>query len=70
MGKLAESQGKSVKFFKNVRAEMKKVVWPSKSELVSYTGVVLFTCLIFGLGIWLLDSIFTGALKAILNINL
>ncbi len=69
MSKLTESRGKPVKFLKNVRSEMKKVIWPSRSDLVSYTGVVLFTCVIFGLGIWLVDSIFSGALKAILDIN-
>ncbi len=69
MSKLTESRGKPVKFFKNVRFEMKKVVWPNRSELISYTGVVLFTCAVFGLGIWLADSIFSGALKVILDIN-
>lgn len=70
MSKTAGSKGKSVKFFKNVRSEMKKVIWPTRSELVSYTGVVLFTCALFSLGIWALDSIFNGALQAVLNIKL
>ncbi|MCG8484118.1 MAG: preprotein translocase subunit SecE [Clostridia bacterium] len=70
MSKLAGSQGKSVKFFKNVKSEMKKVIWPTRSELVSYTGIVLFTCALFSLGIWVLDSIFNGALQAVLNIKL
>jgi preprotein translocase subunit SecE len=41
-------------FFKEVRAELKKVIWPSKKELVGYTIVVLvavvfLTSLVFGL---------------------
>lgn len=70
MGKLAESQGKTTKFFKNVKSEMKKVIWPTKSELMTYTGIVLFSCAVFSLGIWLFDSVFNGALKAVLDINL
>lgn len=70
MSKTADSKNKSVKFFRNVRSEMKKVIWPTRSELVSYTGVVLFTCVLFSLGIWVLDSIFNGALQAVLNIKL
>ena len=41
-------------FFKQVSAELKKVAWPTKQELVSYTIVVLVavvfvTSLVFGL---------------------
>ena len=41
-------------FFRQVRAELKKVAWPSRQELVSYTVVVLvavvvLTSLVFGL---------------------
>lgn len=72
----ASAQAKSDKkrggireYFKGVKIEMKKVVWPTRKELISYTGVVLFTCIIFGLGIWAVDSGFLAALKAGLNIS-
>lgn len=35
--------GKISKFFKQVKGELKKVHWPSKNELSSYTLVVLIT---------------------------
>ena len=57
-------------YFKGIRTETKKVVWPTRKELLSYTGVVVFTCFAFGLGIWLVDSLFLGALKLLLNISL
>ncbi len=56
-------------YFKGIRTEMKKVVWPTRKELVSYTGLVLFTCVILGLGIWLVDSAFLASLKYVLNIS-
>lgn len=70
MSKETGSKGKPIKFFNNVKSEMKKVIWPTKTQLLSYTSIVLFTCVLFSLGIWVLDSIFKGALNAVLNIKL
>ncbi|MBR0597270.1 preprotein translocase subunit SecE [Sinanaerobacter chloroacetimidivorans] len=56
-------------YFKGIRTETKKVVWPTRKELVSYTGVVLLTCFVLGLGIWVVDSAFLAALKYALNIS-
>ncbi|MGF7058341.1 preprotein translocase subunit SecE [Brassicibacter mesophilus] len=43
-------------YFKGVKAELKKVNWPNKKELVNYTVVVLVTCAVVSLVVWLLDS--------------
>lgn len=56
-------------YFKGIRTEMKKVVWPTRKELVSFTGVVLFVCVVLGVGIWLVDAGFLIALKYVLNIT-
>ena len=50
--------------------EMKKVVWPTKKELGSYTAVVVLTCAFFALAFWAIDSGFLALLKAVLNIEL
>lgn len=57
-------------YFKGVRVEMRKVIWPTKKELVSYTGVVIVTCFAFALVFWAFDSVFLSLLKAILNIRM
>ena len=57
-------------YFKGVKIEMKKVVWPTKKETVSYSAVVILTCAIFALGFWLIDTGVLAALKHILNITL
>ncbi len=54
-------------YFKGVRLEMKKVVWPTKKEVISYTAVVIATCAIFALGFWIIDTGVLAALKAILG---
>lgn len=40
----------------DVRSEMKRVVWPSKSELKSYSVAIIVMLVIFGVLLWLVDS--------------
>ena len=70
---MAKEQKKRASFgeyFKGVRTEMKKVVWPTKKELVSYTAVVVMTCAVFALGFWLVDTGVLVALREILGVTL
>ena len=46
-------------FFSEVKAELKKVTWPSKAEVQNTTVVVLATTVFFGFYLWGLDVIFT-----------
>ena len=39
-----------------VRSEMRRVVWPSKEELKSYSSAIIVMLIIFGVIIWLVDS--------------
>ena len=57
-------------YFKGVKLEMKKVVWPTKQELGSYTVVVLVACAAFALAFWAIDSGFLAVLKALLGITM
>ncbi|MGI6752099.1 MAG: preprotein translocase subunit SecE [Anaerovoracaceae bacterium] len=57
-------------YFKGVKTEMKKVVWPTKREMISYTGVVIFACTFFALLFWGFDSAFLALLRAVLNISI
>jgi preprotein translocase subunit SecE len=68
-GQQAEKKGGWSEYFKGVKIETKKVVWPTRQELISYTIVVLFTCAFFGLMIWGVDSAFLALLKQIVHIT-
>jgi preprotein translocase subunit SecE len=57
-------------YFKGVRLEMKKVVWPTRKELSSYTAVVLVLCAFFALAFWIIDSGFLAILKGLLGITM
>ena len=61
---------KVIQFFRESKAELKKVVWPTKKDVASYTAVVIATCAIFALGFWLIDTGVLAALKAVLGVTL
>jgi len=44
------------KFLADVRAEMKLVVWPSRSEVSNTTLVVIMTTILFAVFLWLVDK--------------
>ncbi|MBQ6907871.1 MAG: preprotein translocase subunit SecE, partial [Clostridia bacterium] len=46
------------KFFREIKAELKKVVWPTWSQVRNNTGVVIVSILVVGVCIWLLDALF------------
>lgn len=53
---------KIIQFFKNSFAELKKVVWPSRSEVVSSTKVVIVSTLIFAVVLGLVDFLLIAGL--------
>ena len=70
MAKEKKKRASFGEYFKGVRTEMKKVEWPTKKELVSYTAVVVMTCAVFALGFWLVDTGVLVALGEILGVTL
>ena len=51
-------------YFKGVRSEVKRVVWPTKPEMIKYTGAVLGMLVFFGLLIALVDTVVVPVLYA------
>ncbi len=48
----------TAKFFRDFIAEVKKVVWPSKKQVINNTAIVLAMCLICGVVLVAADSVF------------
>ncbi|NPD31471.1 preprotein translocase subunit SecE [Eggerthellaceae bacterium zg-1084] len=44
-------------FFKDVRAELKRVTWPSRQDVIQWSVVVVAALLFFGIYVGLLDNI-------------
>lgn len=64
---VAGNMARVKKFLREVRAELKKVSWPSKQELTSSTGIVFVSVIIVAMMIWIIDSMFTEVLRAIIK---
>ena len=55
------------KFIREVRSEMRKVTWPEKSNLITYTLVVFVSVAIVSGFIWIADTIFFKIVSLILR---
>lgn len=49
-------------FFKSIRREFKKITWPTQSETLNYSLLVIIVSVITGVLIWLLDIVFGNIL--------
>ena len=56
------------KFFRGVKAELKKVVWPTRKELINYTIVVFLVTIFIALLIYVFDAIFAQLINMLLRI--
>ena len=45
------------KLYRGVVSELKKVHWPNRKEIATYTSIVLLSVVIVGIVIWIFDSI-------------
>ena len=57
-----------VKYVKESVDELKKVKWPTKSETINHTLLVIIICVVMGLFLGLIDFGLTEGLYKILNI--
>ena len=58
------------KFFKDLKGENKKIVWPSAKTVLKNTGIVLAVVLIVGIAIWLVDFGLSEGINALLGIEI
>ena len=72
---MAEATGKKnffekpLRFFREVRAEIKKVVWPSPEELKKHTSVVVTAIIIIGVIVAVLDFVFAKTVGFVVDVT-
>ena len=73
-GKMADNTKKPEKtkfslanVYKTHAAEFKRIIWPSKNEVIKQTIIVIVISLIIGLIIWGLDISFEKGYEALIN---
>jgi len=60
-------EGKIKKWFRELKSECKKIVWPSRQQTVNNTMVVLGCVFVVGIIIWVLDVIFGLGIETLLT---
>lgn len=56
------------RIFREMKAELKKVVWPTKKELINYTVVVFITVLFMSALIGVVDAIFSQLMQLLMHL--
>src|SRR4029079_8637704 len=57
--------GRISEFYQNVKLEMRKTTWPTRSEVWSTTVVVLIAIVFFGFYLWGIDRVVTLGFEAL-----
>ena len=57
---------KAIEFLTGVRAEVKRVTWPSRREAMGGSGVVLFVVFLFSLFLGLVDTILGKIIESLI----
>ena len=60
---------KPIQFFKEVVAELKKVAWPTRPEVVAYSTVVLVASIVVAVVIFGMDYVFTKAVLSLYGVE-
>ncbi len=63
---LATLPARAARFLREVRSELRKVIWPDRRETAIYTAVVLASVVVVGLAIWAVDALVSAAFAWIL----
>ena len=64
----ARAWGGICKYFRELRSELKKVVWPTTRQVLKNTLVVLACVLFVGIFIWLFDFVSGTGIEALRNL--
>ena len=55
-------------WFREMKSELKKVVWPNRKTVMANTGTVLLCSLCIGACIWIFDFVAVSAVQLILSV--
>ena len=56
------------KWLKELKVELKKVVWPTRSQTINNTLIVIACVIVVGVFIWVFDFIAGGAIDVLLTL--
>ena len=69
LGSRSGPGGRLLGFLKDARAEVRRVVWPTRRETLQTTGVVFLAAAVVGLMLWLFDWVISLAIGAFMGLG-
>lgn len=70
MGEKVKAKAPKKSWFKGLKAEFKKIVWPDKKTIAKETTAVVIVTVILGLVIALLDFIITHGVNLLVSLKI
>ena len=70
-GKPAEKKkfgSRITRYLRDMKGELKKVVWPTKKQTVKNTGVVITCVFVVGVFVWVFDAVAGQLIGALLHL--
>lgn len=58
---------KIIGYIKEAREELKKVTWPDRDEVTSFTMVVIVSVVVVSIFLWLVDSALMQIIKLVIS---
>jgi preprotein translocase subunit SecE len=56
------------KWFRDMKSELKKVIWPTPKQILNNTAVALFMMAVSAIVLWGFDELATMAVKSLINL--
>jgi preprotein translocase subunit SecE len=64
-----KKKGGIKKYFRDLKSEIRKVVWPSRAKVINNSGIVIGVIIVVGLFLFGIDSALSATIKALLSIG-
>ena len=56
------------KWFRDLKSECTKIVWPTRKQTTNNTLIVIATILVIGVFIWVLDAVFNLGIATLISV--
>ena len=64
----ARTWGRVTKYFRELRSELKKVVWPTAEQVLKNAAIVCGCVIVVGIFIWLFDFVAQFGIDALISV--
>ncbi len=69
LGRAARKENALVRLYRETRAELRKVSWPSREEVINLTAVVIGLSVAVGVYLYIVDSLLELGYRLLVNIR-